>query len=197
MFLRRKDIVRASDEDLVRLLREGHRSALGDLWDRYAELLYGVGMKYLKNVDQSQDEVVELFAGLTALVQKHEVATFRPWVHSVMRNRCLQVLRKNKPTAQLPAELLQSDPVADHDDAVLHEATLNQLEEAIGLLNADQQQCIRLFHLEHQSYQQVADNTSFSIDQIRSHLQNGRRNLRLILTRARNTGSQQHAHGNA
>ena len=198
MFLRRKAIPKTSDEDLVRLLREGHRSALGDLWDRYAELLYGVGMKYLKNVDQSQDEVVELFAGLTALVQKHEVATFRPWVHSVMRNRCLQLLRKNKPTTPLPEELLQDGSAADdQDDAVLHEATLQQLEHAIGALNADQQQCIRLFHLERQSYQQVAESTALSIEQIRSHLQNGRRNLRLILTRARTAGHQHHADRNA
>lgn len=197
MFLRRKAITSESDEDLVRLLREGHRSALGHLWDRYAHLLYGVGMKYLKDPERSKDEVAELFAGLSDLVKKHEVKVFRPWVHTVMRNRCLQVLRNAKPSVAIPEELIQAPATDPSDDAVLHEATLQHLERAIDELNAEQQLCIRSFHLERLSYQQVAERTGLTTDQIRSHLQNGRRNLRLILTRARNAGSQHHAHGNA
>ncbi|MBX2971878.1 MAG: sigma-70 family RNA polymerase sigma factor [Flavobacteriales bacterium] len=180
MFLRRKAIAAHTDEDLVRLLREGHRSALADLWDRYAELLYGVGMKYLKDPERSKDEVVELFAGLKELVAKHEIARFRPWVHTVMRNRCLQVLRKRSPERELPEDLAHDDTA---DDRALHEATLRQLEQAITTLNTDQQRCIRLFHLEGQSYQQVSASTGLATDTVRSHLQNGRRNLRIILQR--------------
>lgn len=187
MFLRRKAIVSHSDEDLVRLLREGHRSALGHLWDRYAELLYAVGMKYLKDTERSKDEVVELFAGLKELVMKHEVQRFRPWVHTVMRNRCLQVLRKHMPEREVPEDLLHAEAV--DDDRVLHEATLQQLEHAITQLSAEQQQCISLFHLEAMSYKQVAERTGLAIGTVRSHLQNGRRNLRLLLQR-----QQRHDH---
>lgn len=183
MFLRRKAIAVHTDEDLVRLLREGHRSALGDLWDRYAELLYGVGMKYLKDTERSKDEVVELFAGLHELVTKHEVQRFRPWVHTVMRNRCLQVLRKHRPERELPDG--SALPIEEEDHTLLREASLQQLEAAIAGLNNDQHQCIRLFHLDGLSYQQVADRTGLSVDQIRSHLQNGRRNLRITLQRHR------------
>ncbi|MBL7950678.1 MAG: sigma-70 family RNA polymerase sigma factor [Flavobacteriales bacterium] len=180
MFLRRKPIAVHTDEDLVRLLREGHRSALGDLWDRYAELLYGVGMKYLKDTERSKDEVVELFAGLKDLVVRHDIERFRPWVHTVMRNRCLQVLRKHQRTDDITADLHMEDT---DDDRALHEATLQQLENAITRLNSDQQVCIRLFHLQRASYEQVAARTGHSIEQVRSHLQNGRRNLRIILQR--------------
>jgi len=196
MFLRHKAIASESDEDLVRLLREGRRSALGHLWDRYAHLLYGVGMKYLKDPERSKDEVAELFASLSDLVKKHEVQVFRPWVHTVMRNRCLQVLRNARSSIAIPDELMQAPAADTNEEAALHEATLQQLEKAIGELNVEQQLCIRTFHLERQSYQQVAERTGLTLEQIRSHLQNGRRNLRLILTRARNAGSQRHAHGN-
>ncbi len=181
MFLRRKAIATHTDEDLVRLLQEGHRSALADLWDRYAELLYGVGLKYLKDTERSKDEVVELFTGLKELVVKHEIARFRPWVHTVMRNRCLQALRKDRPERELPEELLHE--TATEDESVLREASLRQLENAITLLNPEQQQCIQLFHLEGRSYAQVAQRTGLTIEQVRSHLQNGRRNLRIILQR--------------
>jgi RNA polymerase sigma-70 factor, ECF subfamily len=183
MFLRRKAIATHNDEELVRLLREGHRSALADLWDRYAELLYGVGMKYLKDTEQSKDEVVELFAGLKDLVAKHDIARFRPWVHTVMRNRCLQLLRKNHPDRDLP-DGLAHDPNSDQD-TVLREASLQELERAMSELNPEQHDCIRLFHLEDQSYAQVAARTGLTVEQVRSHLQNGRRNLRLIIQRQR------------
>jgi RNA polymerase sigma-70 factor, ECF subfamily len=183
MFLRRKAIATHTDEELVRLLREGHRSALADLWDRYAELLYGVGMKYLKDTEQSKDEVVELFAGLKDLVAKHDIARFRPWVHTVMRNRCLQLLRKTHPDRDLP-DGLAHDPNSDQD-TVLREASLQELERAMGELNPEQHDCIRLFHMENQSYAQVAARTGLTIEQVRSHLQNGRRNLRLIIQRQR------------
>lgn len=181
MFLRRKAITTHSDEDLVRLLREGHRSALAELWDRYAELLYGVGMKYLKDIERSKDEVVELFASLKELVAKHEIARFRPWIHTVMRNRCLQALRKERPKAAIPDELIHAEE--DDDESTLREASLQQLELAITRLNMEQQACIRHFHLEGKSYQQVSDLTGMAVEQVRSHLQNGRRNLRLLIQR--------------
>ncbi len=181
MFLRRRAIADRSDEELVRLLREGHRSALSDLWDRYADLLYGVGMKYLRDTDRSKDEVVELFAGLKDLVTRHEVARFRPWVHTVMRNRCLQALRRSTPGLELPED--RSLAEMPDDDAALREASLEQLERAIRSLNDEQQRCITLFHLEEKSYAQVAALTGLTVEQVRSHLQNGRRNLRIALQR--------------
>ena len=189
MFLRRKTDPSASDEQLVLALRDGHQSALGHLWDRYAHLLLGVGMKYLKDTEQARDTVVELFAALPDLLKKHDVERFRPWVHTVMRNRCLLVLRNAKHAVAVPQELLQETSADDADAALLHERTLQQLERAIEHLNDVQRTCIRLFHLERQSYQETAQRTGLNVEQVRSHLQNGRRNLRIILT--------QHADQNA
>ncbi|MEX1132716.1 MAG: sigma-70 family RNA polymerase sigma factor [Flavobacteriales bacterium] len=183
MFLRRKHTEQASDEDLVALLRNGDRASLGYLWDRYAHLLFGVGMKYLKDTDRSKDNVVELFADLPALLKKHKVERFRPWVHTVMRNRCLQVLRRTEHSNALSEELMQDVAQDEHDAAVLREADLQRLEQAIEQLNDGQRTCIRLFHLERRSYEEVAEKTGYAPDKVRSHLQNGRRNLRIILER--------------
>lgn len=197
MFLRRKAIAAASDEELVRALRDGHQAPLGDLWDRYAHLLFGVCMKYLRDTERSKDQVVELFAALPDLLRRHEVERLRPWLHTVMRNRCLMTLRSAKNGQYVPDDLLHDVEQEDAADAILHESTLQQLEQAVEQLNEGQRTCIRLFYLEHQSYQQVAERTSQPIDQVRSHLQNGRRNLRLILQRSGQAGATAHADQNA
>lgn len=185
MFLRRKQSVAESDEELVTALCSGHRSALGHLWDRYAQLLYGVGLKYLKDTERSKDAVVELFTALPELLAKQPVQRFRPWVHTVMRNRCLMALRSDKsPHTSVPDHLAAADTI---DDAVLLESTLQQLEQAIDQLNDAQRTCIRLFYLDRQSYHQCAERTGYPVEQVRSHLQNGRRNLKLYLERLRKT----------
>jgi RNA polymerase sigma-70 factor (ECF subfamily) len=180
MFLRRKTTSVRTDEELVTILRDGHRSALGELWDRYAQLLFGVCMKYVKDTERSKDLVTELFTDLPAMLDKHTVERFRPWVHTVMRNRCLLVLRGERRNDHVDEQALADHAEAD-DEALLRERSLVQLEQAIEQLNPDQRTCIRYFHLERHSYQRTAELTGLSLEQVRSHLQNGRRNLRLIL----------------
>jgi RNA polymerase sigma factor (sigma-70 family) len=183
MLLRRRAASPGTDEELVLAFTGGHQPSLAALWDRYAHLLYGVGMKYLKDPDRAKDQVVELFASLPQLLAKHQVDRFRPWVHTVMRNRCLLALRGDGRHARLDDAHLE-DLISDAaDDAVLREATLQQLEEAIAQLNEAQQNCINHFHLERLSYHETSARTGFTIEQVRSHLQNGRRNLRLMLLR--------------
>lgn len=183
MFLRSTSNGSASDEALVHLVKNGDGASLGYLWDRYAHLLFGVGMKYLKDTERSKDCVAELFADLPALLGKHQVERFRPWLHTVMRNRCLHLLRGEKKNGAMPLEALHEVDAEEHDSAVLREAELQRLEEAIATLNEGQRICITMFHLERRSYDEVTTATEYSLDQVRSHLQNGRRNLRLILER--------------
>lgn len=187
MFLRRKTIETLSDEDLVARVKSGQQSSLAALWDRYAHLLFGVGMKYLKDAEGAKDVVLEVFTSLPELLGKHEVKSFRPWIHAVTRNRCLMLLRKHDPETRVDGALLTT-PEDATDDAVLHEATLQRLEAAIGELKDAQQSCIRLFYLERNSYQQTAERTGFSVEHVRSHIQNGRRNLRLLLLNFRQAG---------
>jgi RNA polymerase sigma factor (sigma-70 family) len=180
MFLRRKAIAPLTDEDLLPRIRGGEQASLGVLWDRYAHLLFGVGMKYLKDTERSKDAVLDLFTALPDLLRKHEVKSFRGWVHTVMRNRCLMLLRGADRSTSLD-EALTRDPIEQGDEAVLHEATLQRLEEGIERLKEGQRVCIRLFYLDKLSYAQVSERTGLDLEQVRSNLQNGRRNLRIHL----------------
>lgn len=182
MFLRRRTRIDQTDEALVDRLKAGDQAALAVLWDRYAQLLFGVGMKYLRDPERSKDAVMELFGGLQVLLDRHEVRVFRPWVHAVMRNRCLMLLRADqRPGTQV--EALADVPQDASEEAVLHEHDLQRLEGAVEQLVPGQRACIQAFYLDRLSYQDVAARTGFSVEQVRSHLQNGRRNLRILLQR--------------
>lgn len=183
MFLRSRRTLPMGDEDLLAQLRKGDLGALGVLWDRYAHLLLGVALKYLKDGERSKDAVVQLFADLPGLLARHRVERFRPWVHAVMRNRCLLLLRDERRGIALQEDLVVAEDPGEGEARILHEADLQRLASAITQLHEMQRTCITLFHLERLSYQQVADRTGLSVEHVRSHLQNGRRNLRIILER--------------
>jgi RNA polymerase sigma-70 factor (ECF subfamily) len=55
------------------------------------------------------------------------------------------------------------------------------MEHALDLLNEEQRTCIRLFYLAKQSYQQITEQTGYTLLQVKSYIQNGKRNLKQLL----------------
>ena len=68
-----------------------------------------------------------------------------------------------------------------HHDIDDTEEKIENLVAAIDTLNSGQKQCIRLFYLESYSYQEIAALTGQELNEVKSHIQNGKRNLKLIL----------------
>lgn len=92
-----------------------------------------------------------------------------------------------------PAEI--NDTAAAVDDEILNksalaekENTLSEMEAALKQLSPEQQQCIILFYLEKKSYNEIADKTGFTLMQVKSHIQNGKRNLKLLLEKKNYNG---------
>ena len=182
MFLRRKQQQASSDEELVVAIKAGRSEALGVLWDRYAHLLFAVGMKYLKDVEAAKDAVMNVFTDLPSLIARHEVRNAGAWLHTVMRNHCLMQLRGTRKLTELNGT--QYDEADDLLAAHLeNEEMIRRMEHAIDELNSHQRDCIKLFYLDRLSYAEVGERLNMAFDAVRSNIQNGRRNLRIILER--------------
>ena len=66
---------------------------------------------------------------------------------------------------------------------VVKETSLNNLEDALKLLNEEQRVCVTLFYLNKKTYQEIIEATSYNALQVKSNIQNGKRNLKIILQR--------------
>lgn len=155
--------------------------ALGLLFDRYVELIFGVCLKYLKDPVESEDATMEIFDVLRLKLQTHKVDAFRSWLYVLTRNHCLQILRKRQKSAL----------TEDYDDHLVHSALIEHpfsdkenftmetdLQDCLEKLPLAQKQSIELFYFQTKSYQEIALLMTLDKEQVRSHLQNGRRNLR-------------------
>ena len=62
------------------------------------------------------------------------------------------------------------------------EQTILQLETALKTLNKEQKWCVELFYYKNKSYNEIIDITGYTANEVKSHIQNGKRNLKLKLT---------------
>ncbi len=171
-----------TDEELLRNYRaESDNQWLGYLLLRYTALLFGVAMKYLKDKTLAEDAVQQVFEKVLTHMPHDEIHNFKGWLYILMRNHCLQQLRDKTRYSDETALTNISDTTTDTDEMLWQDNTLQQMEEAISLLNEEQRKTIVLFYLQKYSYEQIIADTGYTFMQVKSFIQNGKRNLKTIL----------------
>jgi RNA polymerase sigma factor (sigma-70 family) len=178
-----------SDAELVARYKEtGENICVGELFRRYVHLVFGVCMKYLKDEDKAKDLQSHIFERLLSDLLKHEVANFKGWLFSVSKNHCLMHLRSNN-TLQKNHKELKKDLQPDmesafdlhHNPVLEKENQLNRLASGIEQLNEDQRICVDLFYMKEKSYKEIVELTGYTLNDVKSYIQNGKRNLKLYM----------------
>lgn len=156
---------------------------IGVLLERYTLLLLGVCMKYLKNEEEAKDCVQQIFLKVLSEVSKYRIGFFKSWLYMVAKNHCLMKLRSaaGKATRDIDKVQVAAEDHTERSMLLENEKTYNYLEEAIEELNEEQKQCVILFYLKKNSYSQISEKTGFSLLQVKSYIQNGKRNLKLLM----------------
>ncbi|MDZ4809830.1 MAG: sigma-70 family RNA polymerase sigma factor [Bacteroidota bacterium] len=174
-----------TDQELLEQFYADHNNEwLGILLQRYTLLLLGVSMKYLKNEEEAKDSVQQIFLKVIQELQKYKVEYFKSWLYMVAKNHCLMKLRERqgKITAEISDKLTtKPEEETDLQALVANDHTLELMELALKELNPEQQQCVTLFYLQKKSYQEVSDETGYSMLQVKSYIQNGKRNLKILI----------------
>lgn len=173
-----------SDQELLeRFYADRDNEWLGILLQRYTLLLLGVCMKYLKNEEQARDSVQQIFLKAITELHKYKVDYFKSWIYMVAKNHCLMQLRDRpgKNTVEIKEAMAPQAEEADKEMLLHNDKTQELMLLSIKELNAEQQLCVTLFYLEKKSYQQITEQTGFTLMQVKSHIQNGKRNLRILI----------------
>jgi RNA polymerase sigma factor (sigma-70 family) len=155
----------------------------GELYNRYADLIYGVCLKYLKHPENAQDSAVAVFEELVAKIPKHTIENFKGWLYMLTKNHCLMRIRSGKKahSVNIDAELMQSEDPTHLDGVLEKEENLVQLEYCMGELAIEQRQAVALFYIEGKCYNEISAITGIEWNKVRSYIQNGRRNLKLCI----------------
>lgn len=172
-----------SDNELIEKYKASADLApLGELYQRYMELVYGVCLKYMKDTEEAKDCVLSIFEELVSKLQKHQVENFKAWLYQLAKNHCLMKLRKKKIISvniDLSNVHLQEN---EHPSLEFEkEENFKQMEFCLGQLSELQRQAIELFYLQNKCYKEIAEETGMEFNTVRSFIQNGRRNLKICM----------------
>ena len=155
---------------------------LSDLYQRYMDLVYGVCLQYLKQPEDAQDAVINIFEELVEKLKKHQIEFFKAWLYQVSKNHCLMILRKKKIYfVSTEDENVQIGEEMHLEDVLNKESQLSALQSCIDELSEEQKQSVELFYLQNKCYKEIAIITQMPENKIKSYIQNGRRNLKICM----------------
>lgn len=173
-----------TDEELLkRYCESGDLAYFVEAYKRYMPLVYGVALKYLKRPEDAQDAVMQLFEELIVKVKETEIQSFKAWLYTCIRNNCLMEIRKRNKNLSVS---LDDSFMEFCDDFHLTIAGENEerekaLQDCIEALPEKQRISVNYFFLQELSYKEVEERTGFSLKNVKSFIQNGKRNLKLCL----------------
>lgn len=178
-----------SDNELIAEYKNTKNNVfVGVLYKRYSHLVLGLSLKYLKDEDEAKDAVMQIFEKLLSDLLKFNIEYFKSWLYTFSKNHCLMIIRtkqsklKKEIDLQIHADSFMETETNSHlNKTEEKEIQYTLLEKAIEELNEDQRKCIKLFYLKERSYNDIVDETGYSLNEVKSFIQNGKRNLKIKL----------------
>ncbi len=180
MKLFKKHISKLSDSELLSAYKKEYaQKFVAELFSRYAHLVFGVSLKYLKNEPEAKDITQEVYEILIKKLKTHEVSNFSSWLHQLTKNECLMELRRNKRIELVPiTENNVEEEASVIEEKILLETKIETLLKEIENLKPAQKECMKLFYLKKMSYREITSSTNYSEKEVKSYIQNGKRNLK-------------------
>ncbi|MBM3186330.1 MAG: sigma-70 family RNA polymerase sigma factor [Bacteroidetes bacterium] len=174
-----------TDQELIELFVQKNDSRIiAALYQRYGHLVFGVCMKYLKHIQNAEDLTIELFSDLPQKLKNHKILHFKSWLYITTKNSCLMILRKkNEFKSNIHDQIVDEAEEDSLSSKEILETKLEALEIALEEINEKQATCIKAFYLEKRCYDEISRMHSLTLHEVKSHIQNGKRNLKIILSK--------------
>lgn len=177
-----------SDEELLKHYKQsGNKELFADLFKKHVSVVYGTCLFYLQDKEEAQDATMQLFEKLMLDINNREIDNFKGWLSFVVRNHCISLIRKNKSVSKNIKSYYEFEyETPDYEkeekiNSISDDLLLEKMKECLPKLKESQRVCVELFYLKNKSYQEIANETNFSLNEIKSYIQNGKRNLKLLI----------------
>lgn len=175
------NIKKISDEELFgRYLQTGDRHMAEELYRRYFHIVLGVAYKYLQDREEAKDVVMEVFEKFMVESKVQVVQNFGGWIYATTKNASLNRIKlRERNTKRKEDYSLLFELDSKEDDS--NEDLIKLIPEALDSLVEQQRRCICLFYFERKTYKEIMELTGYTDMEVKSYIQNGKRNLKIIL----------------
>ncbi len=171
------------DALLAQRIRSGDRTALGELYDRYASLALATALRVVADRQLAEDLVHDAFVATWQKIERFdpERGSLRAWLLTIVRNRALDRVRGMRASIEVGAaddqSLLRTGANPTWEAAIARRSAA-QLRGALEELPSEQREAIELAYFGGRTYREIAVLTGVPLGTA-----NGR--LRLALAKLR------------
>ncbi|MFE2153752.1 RNA polymerase sigma factor [Streptomyces lavendulae] len=159
---------------------EGDEEAFEALVRRHGPAMLRLAVQFLGNRSEAEDVVQEAFVSAwRKLPEFRGDAGFGTWLHRIVTNRCLNVLRARRPVADIDAlpERAAPEHQSSPERAVESQAAVDALGKAMAVLSPEQRACWILREIETMPYETIAEMVGISQEAVRARVFRARRCL--------------------
>lgn len=171
----------ATDKELLIAFQHlDDKMAFGTLFKRYLAKVYSICLYYYKSPEASQDAVMDVFEKVLVSAKTTPIENFEYWISIITQNHCKKRLSEKRLPVVLLDELglLAEESQATDTKFKAEKTDIQYLKTCIEELSEGQKKCIELHYLEGLSYVEIAASLEIEVNKVKSHIQNGKRNLK-------------------
>ena len=172
----RRELGHLSDEAVLALVSRGDEAALGELYDRYGRVAYGLALRIVRDRSLAEDAVQEAF-----LAEHGKPST---WILTLVHRRAVDLVRREERRRADPIDELSQPTGEATDEEAWLRAQRQVVQEALRKLPPDQREAIELAYYGGFTQSELAERLGQPLGTIKSRMFAGLRRLRELLADA-------------
>lgn len=184
--------MKQTDQELILAISGGDSNALSEFYDRHSRLIYGSLMRLLKDTDDAEDILQDVFVQVwrKASTYKPELGSPKNWLVRIAHNRAVNLIRSVRHRAKAGEMLISEDdettmPRELVDDTLIAQTVsaqhMEMISKAFRELPKDQVELLELSFFQGYSHSEIAEELKIPLGTVKTKIRNGLMTLRQSL----------------
>ena len=166
------------EEEIFELLKTNRKLGIEELYKNYSKLVYGVIYSILKNTDETEDVLQNVFVKIFKLDnEKLPTKSHLSWLYSVAKNETINYIKKH--SKEKNYESLYE--ITDNDTEIEKVLDKEYLNKLIENLPPKQQEILSLKIISNLSFREIANILDMKIPAVQWHYYKSLNTLKLLL----------------
>lgn len=177
-------LLHESDEALLSLVAAGHEPALGELYDRFGHVAYGLALRVVRDLGLAEEAVQDAFLSVWRSAERFDSrrGLCRSWLLTIVHRRAVDLVQRAVRRPEIAAEEVpeRTSPSTEETAAVRQEQRV--VRHALELIPGVQREALELAYYGGYSQTQIADRLGVPLGTIKTRIFHGLRRLRVLLS---------------
>ena len=171
------------DRELVERVLAGQTDNFRELVDRHQQPIFRFAKGFLGNREDAQDVTQEALVAAFSNLSGYDSsrAAFSTWLFTIVRNRCINLLKQSRPIALKELDSIADVPSADQ---IASREFSQQLDRALAALPVEQRSAFVLAEIEELPYAEIARIERTSLGTVKSRIHRAKQRLQSLLKSA-------------